>query len=333
MLPVKQSLLLSSVIGCLMLLPIASAHAAFSDVSSSHPYAEAIEYAQSTGIVHGYADGTFRPDQKINRAEFTKIIEESIPAAAEGVGLCPPDLHDAALFPDVSANDWFALPVCMAKGRGVIQGYPDGRFHPADPINFVEAAKIIFQANHLDVRGIVQKGTESSRPWYAEYVQYLEKENALPATIGSFDQYLTRGEMVQMIYGVNHRTETEEKCHTNPVLACARDAQRRAHIQQIAGAVANYYEIYGKLPIELHESSLAICTMEAIQGGICTGPVADLSFLVKAGLMDDIPVDPSFAAGTKHTGYEIFQHDNFMGIWALQREMAKSLSALIMFRE
>src|SRR3989344_8997908 len=46
----------------------------FLDVSPLHPAYPAVEYLKSTGVLQGYADGTFRPDAKVNRAEATKII-------------------------------------------------------------------------------------------------------------------------------------------------------------------------------------------------------------------------------------------------------------------
>ncbi|MFH0821038.1 MAG: S-layer homology domain-containing protein, partial [Candidatus Peregrinibacteria bacterium] len=50
--------------------------AIFLDVQS-HPYEQAIEFVQQKGIVQGYPDGYYRPDQLINRAEFSKIVIES----------------------------------------------------------------------------------------------------------------------------------------------------------------------------------------------------------------------------------------------------------------
>src|SRR3989339_565006 len=52
-------------------------NAAFSDVSASNPYYDAILYSQENSIVKGYEDGSFKPENKINRAEFTKIIINS----------------------------------------------------------------------------------------------------------------------------------------------------------------------------------------------------------------------------------------------------------------
>ena len=107
--------------------------AAFKDVPSTHPNSDAIHYVQAQAIVEGYPDGTFRPDNPINRAEFTKIIIEAyFQGQADG--------RDC--FPDVGA-EWFAKYVCFAKARNIIAGYPDGNFYPANDINFAEVAKIL----------------------------------------------------------------------------------------------------------------------------------------------------------------------------------------------
>ena len=44
----------------------------FPDVSYDHPFADAIQKLKTRGIVKGYEDGTFKPDQLISRAEFIK---------------------------------------------------------------------------------------------------------------------------------------------------------------------------------------------------------------------------------------------------------------------
>ena len=43
----------------------------------SHEQSDAIYYLRDQGIIEGYGDGTFKPEAKINRAEFLKIVAES----------------------------------------------------------------------------------------------------------------------------------------------------------------------------------------------------------------------------------------------------------------
>jgi len=170
--------------------------ASFKDVSSDHPNAEAIAYVRTEGIVSGYPDGTFKPDQPINRAEFVKIIVES--SLEEGDADCGLTWDTDTNHPmwDVTKRDWFVNYVCRAYMEGIITGYSDGSFKPAANINFVEAAKII-------VNGVGMR-TSADEIWYKPYVGVLEMEGAIPPTILSFNQYVTRGQMAEMIWRLNN---------------------------------------------------------------------------------------------------------------------------------
>lgn len=163
----------------------------FTDVPADHPNAEAIEYVRQQGIVEGYEDGTFRPDQSINRAEFIKIVM----AAQFTVDLfdaCMTSEPVGALFPDMRASDWFAQYVCLAWSKNIVAGYPDGRLRPETSISFVEAAKVVVKVFIGDVL------TEAT--WYKPFVERLEEYKAIPMSIRSFDQRITRGEMAEMVF-------------------------------------------------------------------------------------------------------------------------------------
>lgn len=156
----------------------------FSDVPSTHPNSEAINYLQTQNIVQGYLDGTFLPDNPINRAEFTKIITE-VYYKGQAIG--------SNCFPDVR-TEWFAKYVCFDKIHNIIAGYPDGSFLPANAINFAEISKIL-----VNVKGFTVKSNPSS-PWYQPYVEKLAELHAIPASITHFNQNVTRGEMAEMVY-------------------------------------------------------------------------------------------------------------------------------------
>lgn len=168
------------------LTPVASAAASFSDVPSTHPNAEAIVYVKAEGIVDGYADGTFRPNQTINRAEFTKIILEATQERASCAAA-------SKTFSDVQSDAWFSAYVCRGKELGVIGGYPDGTFRPGSTINFAEAAKIVAQAHRYSV-------TADAAVWYRGSVEALGERKAIPVSIDSFEKKLTRSEMAEMIW-------------------------------------------------------------------------------------------------------------------------------------
>lgn len=164
----------------------------FSDVSQNHPNASAITFVKEQGIVKGYADGSFKPDARINRAEFTKIIVGATfgPEYIESCKL-------TSLFSDVSAGDWFAPFVCLAKKENIIGGYPDGTFKPAQNVNFAEASKIVVNAFALSTNPEDAEGV-----WWRPYVLALSKIGGLPTTFSDPNQLVTRGEMAEIIMRV-----------------------------------------------------------------------------------------------------------------------------------
>ena len=160
---------------------------AFMDVDYTNANFDAISYVREEEIVSGYSDGNYKPDNSINRAEFTKIIVGAV-YTPEEIESC---IFEAE-FPDVATDQWFAPYVCMASNEGVIGGYPDGTFKPGNKINFAEASKIIVKGFGYD---IVQRDV-----WYEPFVEALSSRKAIPTTIESFGYNITRGEMAEMIY-------------------------------------------------------------------------------------------------------------------------------------
>ncbi len=188
----------------------ATALAKFSDVPSNHPYAEAIEFVQQTGIVEGYEDGTFKPDQVINRAEFTKIVI--------GAYYLPEDWENCfqglIKFTD-TPGDWYAPYLCVAIGDGIIGGYPDNTFRPANPINYVEAAKII----SIGAATVIEEefNVEEGEAWFTPYTESIANKKAKPGSIKNNEQTITRGEMAHLIFKIDEdiANKINEGSHTD----------------------------------------------------------------------------------------------------------------------
>ncbi len=158
----------------------------FSDLDDDDPSYEAITWMQENDIVEGYDDGTFQSLNKINRAEFMKIVVESITDDASGDNC----------FPDVT-DEWFAKYICYGQEIGLVDGYEDGTFQPANEINFAEAGKII--ANALDLELTT---TETTDPWYRQYVEPIAELAAIPTSISDLDKSIARGEMSEVIWRI-----------------------------------------------------------------------------------------------------------------------------------
>ena len=141
--------------------PIEEGEESFPDVAAYHENRMAIEYLKNEGFIGGYPDGTFQPSRSVNRAEFIKII------VGAKLGRTPSADSAYNCFPDVKESDWFASYVCYAKNQGIISGYPDGEFKPANTINVAEASKIL--VNTLGVEKINPSGEQ----WYSEFLESL----------------------------------------------------------------------------------------------------------------------------------------------------------------
>ncbi len=107
----------------------------FSDVLNTDWHYSYVEIAAEMGIANGYDDGTFKPNNSVNRAEAMKIILEGFAVDVES--------YDSGTFPDVSSSDWFAEYVATGNDYGLINGYDDGYFHPSYSMTRGQASKII----------------------------------------------------------------------------------------------------------------------------------------------------------------------------------------------
>ncbi len=108
----------------------------YDDVDASAWYYSYVTYATAEGYVEGYDDGTFHPDEEINRAE-AMIMMLRIAGVAETT-VSESDIT----FDDVSSSDWFAWAVVEASDNKISEGYEDDTFKPGNSITRAEVAVI-----------------------------------------------------------------------------------------------------------------------------------------------------------------------------------------------
>jgi len=182
----------------MMSATMSTALAAFSDVNSANVNYDAVLYAEQNNIVDGYPDGSFKPNNNINRAEFTKIVVGAFTGYNPSQDPSGFDIYAlvGVNFSDVVSGEWYIPYLRKAVSTEMISGYPDGTFKPAANINFAEASKIIVVGFGGDFAGAGYPPED----WFHKYVNILEEKHAIPTTIQRFDQIITRGEMIEIIY-------------------------------------------------------------------------------------------------------------------------------------
>ncbi len=171
--------------------------ASFNDVLKEHNHYNAIEYLKENSIIEGYSDGTFRPDNKINRAEALKIIVEAFDVAQSS--------YDGS-FSDVKSSDWYANYVSSAKKAGIIQGYTDNTFRGSNSILKSEAFKIVLIGTKMPVPEKVERNVfvdVGADLWYSPFVLFARENNLILADdLGKIypSDEINRGQFAEIIY-------------------------------------------------------------------------------------------------------------------------------------
>ena len=170
-----------------------------SDING-HQYQTAIEYLHIKNVISGYDDGTFKPNNTINRAELLKIL-------VGGAGYAKPDaVKYNNCFPDVK-NDWYASYVCFAKEKGWVSGYDDGKFRPSQAINKVEAIKMLMSAQGFPPA--INASAQTSAyididfgQWYGQFLFVAEAMKILDIAGNKYypGAFITRGEISNNMY-------------------------------------------------------------------------------------------------------------------------------------
>ena len=131
-----------------------------------------LSFAQ-IGIVNGYSDWNFGPQNTITRAEFLKIALTSHCYSY--------DDQDGSLleYDDIVADSWQARVVSKAKSLSMIDGNIDAQwnkvFRPNDAITKIEALKILMRLSSIQVDNPVELGYDDIFiEWQKRYVQIWE---------------------------------------------------------------------------------------------------------------------------------------------------------------
>ncbi len=161
-----------------------------------HNNQKAIQYLKYNGIIDGYEDSTFKPENTVNRAELLKIL-------VGGKGVNPAVENFNNCFPDVT-TEWFAPYVCYAKDAGWVEGYPDGTFQPASEVNKVEAIKILVnsQGYQLSASSEYLYDDVDSTQWYYQFLKTAKDKGILEETGANFKpaNAMTRAGISENIY-------------------------------------------------------------------------------------------------------------------------------------
>lgn len=169
----------------------------FTDVPFNHKNATAIAYLKDNNIIGGYPDGSFQPNKSVSRIEALKMLLLGLDK-----GISP---SQEVTFPDTDKNAWYSSYIGRALNLGMVKGYPDGSFKPANSVNRAEYYKILLEAAEAQISQN-PKASFSDVPndaWFSGYADFA-KENKITDATSSFQPSgnVTRAEVAETLYRI-----------------------------------------------------------------------------------------------------------------------------------
>lgn len=107
--------------------PVVSEPHGFSDVPAGGWADAALAWAKATGVVTGYADGTFRQSQPVSRGQLV------------------PMLYDVRPFTDIAPSAWHQAGAHWGLHQGISLGYPDRTFRGDNNVNRAQATSMLWR--------------------------------------------------------------------------------------------------------------------------------------------------------------------------------------------
>ena len=135
---------LSLVLALVMTMSLVTVSAGAKDFSDSTKiqYKEAVDVMSAVNVISGYAEGDFRPTATLTRGAAAKIICNLILGPTTASAL----VADAAPYKDVPTNHTFAGYIAYCQKTGIISGYADGTFKPANSLTGYAFMKMLLGA-------------------------------------------------------------------------------------------------------------------------------------------------------------------------------------------
>ena len=119
-----------------------TAAATFTDVGVNAYYAPYVAWTAENGIVSGFEDGTFKPDEGVTREQTAAILYRYMKYI--GADVSAGENTNISVYTDASEISEYAMEaIRWACGAGLISGYPDGLLAPKSGITRAESAAMI----------------------------------------------------------------------------------------------------------------------------------------------------------------------------------------------
>lgn len=163
----------------------------FTDISNNWAR-DMIEVIAERGIIMGYPDGTFRPNESITRQHIAVIFARAFELTTK---------REATPFSDVPQNHPYYDSITKLQQAGIVDG-SNGAFNPNAPMTRAQMAKILVLAFGLTPGGTSTFQDVPATHWSYDYICALADSAIALGDNGNFkpDEPVTRAQFVAFMY-------------------------------------------------------------------------------------------------------------------------------------
>ncbi|QOS78993.1 S-layer homology domain-containing protein [Paenibacillus sp. JNUCC31] len=173
--------------------------------TAGHWAKTAIDKALTAGFVNGYGDQTFRPNQKVTRAEFITMLGRALNLNTESESIHYTD--------DNKIPSWAKPYITAAASAGIVNGYENGSFGPSKTLSRAEMVTMIARAGGIPADSNAKldfKDAKDVPAWAVPYVASTVEAGLVGGVGGNRfapNQTATRAEAVTLIVGLLEKTK------------------------------------------------------------------------------------------------------------------------------
>lgn len=147
----------------------------FSDVPKDSREYKILIIIATRGIVSGYEDGTFRPENPVTRAEFASMLEKTFDAKK---------VAESLKFGDIPADYWAVGAIDEATQTGFLKGYPQQIFQPTQKIPRVQVLVSLASGLNLTPKSDPEKTLQTAYADAKDIPQWARAKVAAATEIG-----------------------------------------------------------------------------------------------------------------------------------------------------
>lgn len=169
----------------------------FKDVKEAEQL-KILQSLRTQGVLDGYPDGTFRPENEVSRVEAVKLVVEAMDVPQVGGSV-------KVAFPDIDVGSWYVDYVDVAVEQGMLDS--TGELRPSAQVNMAELLKLVFTAMEIDVDTQITEANVDKNVWYAKYWQEALRIGILDSNVTKedFGEGMSRIDVANLLFRLLER--------------------------------------------------------------------------------------------------------------------------------